>query len=308
MVLSRREMLKMSASAGATVLWSGLPAFAQLPEARKKPIPSSGELIPTVGLGTRSFGVAATSEEAKLPLTEVLRLFVEMGGTLIDTAPAYRDSEATLGELAVNLGITHDVFWATKVGANGREAGIAQMDMSMSRLLTGPIDLMQVHNLRDYETQLATMREWKDAGRLRYIGITTSSLRAYDRFYEVMMSETLDFVQLNYSIGTRNAEERLLSAAADRGMAVMVNLPYERARLFEAVAGNELPEWAADFDCESWGQFFLKYILSHPAVTCVIPATTKPHHLRDNMGALYGRLPDEATRAHMVKHFEAIAS
>ncbi len=312
MVLTRREMLKLSAGAGAAFALGRLPgfppspAFAQGPNMLQRPIPSSGELIPAVGLGTaRTFNVG-TSEDERAPLREVLRLFVEMGGTVLDTAPAYRAAEVVSGDLAAELGVVDDLFLATKVSARSRSEGIAQMERSLERLHRERLDLIQVHNLIDVDTQLATLREWKEAGRIRYLGITTSSLRAYDAFEAVMRSQPLDFVQLNYSIGTRKAEERLLPLAADRGMAVIVNRPYEVARLFGAVEGQELPEWAAEFDCASWGQFFLKFILSHPAVTCVIPATSKPHHLQDNMGAGYGRLPDEATRERMVSFFEAL--
>jgi aryl-alcohol dehydrogenase-like predicted oxidoreductase len=299
-------MLKVTAGAGAALAFGRLPAFAQAGPINQRPIPSSGELIPVVGLGTaRTFNVG-TSEEERAPLREVMKTFVDMGGTLLDTAYAYRNSEAVSGDLAKDVGATDELFIATKVTAEGKDAGIEQMETSMMHLHRSVIDLMQVHNLRDWQTQLATVRDWKAEGRFRYIGITTSRTSQYDDFAAVMEKEELDFVQLNYSLGQRLAEERLLPLAADRGMAVLVNLPYGRGRLFQAVEGRELPEWAAEFDAASWGQFFLKYLLGHPAVTCPIPATTKAHHAKDNMGAAYGRYPDEAMRKRMVEFFESL--
>ena len=307
MILTRRDMIKLSAGASAALALGRLPAYAQdTSTLRKRPIPSTGELIPVVGLGTaRTFNVGAAEEE-RAPLREVLKTFVDMGGTLLDTAEAYDNSEAVSGDLAKDLGVTDKLFIATKVGAEEKDAGIAEMENSLRVLHRSTIDLMQIHNLRGWQTQLATLREWKAAGRVRYTGITTSNSRQYDDFAAVMEKEELDFIQVNYSLAQRQAEERILPLAADRGMAVLINLPYGRGRLFQAVEGQELPEWAAEFDAESWGQFFLKYIISHPAVTCPIPATTKAHHARDNMGAAYGRLPDDATRKKMVEFFTAL--
>ncbi len=307
MTLTRREMLKLSAGAGAALTFGRLPAFAQdTSTILKRPIPSSGEMIPVVGLGTsRTFNVSA-SEEERAPLRDVLQAFVDMGGTLLDTANSYGSSEAVSGDLAKDLGVTDKLFMATKVGAEEKDAGIEQMENSMRVLRRSTIDLLQVHNLRGWQAQLATLREWKAAGRVRYIGITTSRNRQYDDFAAVMEKEELDFIQVNFSLAQRQAEERILPLAADRGMAVLVNLPYGRGRLFQAVEGRELPAWAAEFDAESWGQFFLKYIISHPAVTCPIPATTKAHHARDNVGAAYGGLPDEGMRKQMVRFFEGL--
>jgi aryl-alcohol dehydrogenase-like predicted oxidoreductase len=295
------------------LLFKKLPAFAQSSPMLLREIPSSGAMLPAVGLGTaRTFNVG-TEEDVLSPLREVMRLFVEMGGTLIDTAPAYGRSEEVTGGLIRDLDVRDDLFLATKVSTRGRDQAIEQMRNSMRLLGSETLELMQIHNVQRYDsddvaTLLAVLREWKAEGRLRYIGITTSSVRAHERVAELLQAETLDFVQVNYSIGTRQAAERLLPLAADRGVAVIVNRPYELARLFRAVGAGEraVPDWAADFDCDSWGQFFLKYILSNPAVTCVIPATTKPHHLQDNMGAGYGRLPDGATRARMAEFFDAL--
>lgn len=307
MSISRREMLKLSAATGASLLFGRLPTFAQRSSILRRTIPSSGVSIPAVGLGTaRTFNVG-TSEDERRPLREVLRLFVEMGGTLVDTAPVYGNAEPVLGDLARDLGARDQLFMATKVSTRGgREVGIQQMEGSIHDLRPGRIDLMQVHNLRDVQIHLATLSAWKEEGRIRYTGLTTSSLRQFDRMGDLMENETVDFVQLNYSIKTRRAERRLLPLAADRGIAVIINVPYERGRLFRAVEGASLPEWAAEFDCESWGQFFLKFILSHPAVTCVIPATSNPQHLVDNMGAGDGRLPDGSTRRRMAELFDAL--
>lgn len=306
MILSRRDMIKLGAGAGAALALGRLPAFGQTPELIRRAIPSSGERVPAVGLGTaRTFNVGM-SEAELAPLREVMAAFIELGGTVLDTAPGYGSSEAVSGALARELDVVDRLFIATKVAATEKAQGIEQMENSMRLLNRSAIDLMQIHNLRGWETQLATLREWKAAGRFRYIGITTSRDSQYDDFAAVMEREELDFVQLNYSLGSRKAEERLLPLAADRGMAVLVNLPYMRGRLFQAVEGHELPEWAAEFDATSWGQFFLKFILAHPAVTCPIPATTKVHHLRDNIGATYGRLPDEAMRRRMIEFFDAL--
>ncbi len=305
MKLSRREMLKISAGAGAAIYLNRLEVLGQESEMIRRTIPSSGEQIPAVGLGSaRTFDVGTSAEE-RAPLKEVLRLFVEKGGTLVDSSPMYGNSEVVIGDLAAELRVTESLFTATKVWTRGRDQGISQMGTSLELFRTDQIDLMQVHNLRDAEIHLATLREWKAAGRIRYIGITTSSIRQFAAVEQLLSTERLDFVQLNYSIGIREAEKRLLPLAQDRGVAVLVNEPYYRGRLFSTVAEKELPEWAAEFDCESWGQFFLKYILSHPAVTCPIPATAKPNHLADNMGAMYGRLPDEGMRGRMVAYFEA---
>jgi diketogulonate reductase-like aldo/keto reductase len=272
----------------------------------KRPIPSSGELLPVVGLGTyQSFDVGGGTAERD-PLREVLRLFVQQGGTLVDSSPMYGPSESVVGDLAVELGLIGKLFMATKVWTSGREAGIRQMEESLRRMKVERMDLMQIHNLLDWKTHLATVKQWKAAGRIRYIGITHYHSGAYAELERLMKSKEFEFVQFNYSIAEREAEERILPLARELGIAVIVNRPFAQASLFSSVRGKDVPAWAAEFDCKSWGQFFLKYILSHPAVTCVIPATGKPQHLTDNMMAGIGRLPDAAMRKRMVEHMNSI--
>ena len=305
MKISRREMLKISAGAGAGLLLSEVPAFAQQRSLIMRSIPSSGEQIPALGLGSaRTFNVGPPSPEW-LPLSEVLELFHEMGGRFFDTAPSYGTSEQVAGQLVQELGFEDDFFFATKISTGGgREAGIDQVEGSLQDWGRDTIDLNQVHNLRDVDIHLRTIRQAKAEGWTRYVGVTTSFTRQYRQMEEVLRTEDLDFVQVNYSLGERQAAERLLPLAQDRGMAVVVNEPYNVGRLFGMVRGRELPDWAAEFDCQSWGQFFLKYILAHPAVTVIIPATSDPEHLVDNMGAGVGRLPDARTRTRMEELFD----
>ena len=305
MKISRREMLKISAGAGAGLLLSEGPAFAQQRSLIMRSIPSSGEQIPALGLGSaRTFNVGPPSPEW-LPLSEVLELFHEMGGRFFDTAPSYGTSEQVAGQLVQELGFEDDFFFATKISTGGgREAGIDQVEGSLQDWGRDTIDLNQVHNLRDVDIHLRTIRQAKAEGWTRYVGVTTSFTRQYRQMEEVLRTEDLDFVQVNYSLGERQAAERLLPLAQDRGMAVVVNEPYNVGRLFGMVRGRELPDWAAEFDCQSWGQFFLKYILAHPAVTVIIPATSDPEHLVDNMGAGVGRLPDARTRTRMEELFD----
>ena len=307
MKISRREMLKIGVGTGAGLLLGELPAFGQDGPLLLREIPSSGEEIPAVGLGSaRTFNVGSSDEE-RAPLTEVLRLFHELGGRFFDTAPSYGSSEGVAGQLVQELGIQDDLFFATKISTGGgREAGLEQEEGSHRSWGRETIDLNQVHNLRDVDIHLRTIRQAKEEGRTRYVGVTTSFPRQYQQMEQVLRTEELDFVQINYSIGEREAAERLLPLAQDRGIAVVVNEPYNVGRVFGAVSGRELPEWAVEFDCRSWGQFFLKYILSHPAVTVIIPATSDPVHLVDNMGAGVGRLPDERTRIRMEELFDSL--
>jgi len=265
---------------------------------RTREIPATGERLPVVGLGTSDeFEVSPGS--GLDALREVLRRFHDLGGTVVDTAPIYGNAEEVIGRLVADLGLVDDLFLATKVRSRGREAGVEQMERSMELLGKRPLDLVQVHSLVDVDTQLDNLRRWKDQGRVRYIGITHSRVYAFDELERLMRSEDLDFVQLNYSFTEPDAEQRLLPLAADRGIAVLVNRPFENGALFRRVKGRALPDWARELDCESWARFSLKYILGHPAVTCVIPATSNPRHVVDNMGAGTGRLPDEATRRRM---------
>ncbi len=303
--LSRRAWLGLVAAAAAWLVGSQGGRARAAPALLQRPIPSTGETIPAVGLGTwRTFDVGASPAERE-PLREVLRRFVALGGRVIDSSPMYGAAEAVVGDLAADLGIHDSLFLATKVWTTGREAGVAQMERSLQRLRTRRLDLMQVHNLVDWQTHLRTLRGWKQAGRLRYLGVTHYTASAYGELERVMRSEPLDFVQLNYSLDEREAERRLLPLARDRGIAVLVNRPFAVGGLFGRVRGQPLPPWAADFDCESWAQFFLKWILGHPAVTCVIPATSRPEHLTDNMRAGQGALPDAATRERMAAFLAA---
>ena len=307
MKISRREMLKISAGTGAALLLTDLPALAQEQRLLMRAIPSSGEEIPAVGLGSaRTFSVGPSSSE-RAPLKEVLRLFHEMGGRFFDTAPTYGSSETVAGELVQELGLQDDLFFATKISTGGgRGSGLGQQEESLQRWARDSIDLNQVHNLRDVDIHLRTIRQAKEEGRTRYVGVTTSFGRQYQQMEQVLRTQELDFVQLNYSLGEREAAERLLPLAQDRGLAVVVNEPYNVGRLFAAARGRELPDWAAEFDCQSWGQFFLKYILAHPVVTVIIPATGDPEHLVDNMGAGVGRLPDQGTRTRMEELFDGL--
>ncbi len=307
----RRALQLMSLGLGSSFLSGSMPALCggqdgkqpvdaeALPLQRLRMIPSTKEEIPCVGLGTsRTFNVGATAEE-RAPLKEVLRLFHELGGTVLDTAPSYRNAERVSGDLMRELDIRDDMFVATKVRTRGQEEGVAEMETSLEHLHTEKLDLLQVHNLVDIETQLANIRAWKEAGKVRYVGMTTSSTRQYVDFEKWMKAEVLDFIQVDYSLGQRRAAETILPLAQDRGVAVLINRPYLRGQLFSKVGETELPEWAAEFDCASWGQFFLKYILGNPAVTAVIPATSKAKHLRDNMGAGLGALPDAKARSRI---------
>lgn len=298
---TRRELGKILTLAGGALLLPSIKSIANpnLQTMLKRPIPSTGEQLPCVGLGTWQTFDVGPSVANRADVKEVLRLFAQMGGTLIDSSPMYGQSEEVVGDLSVALGLQKKLFMATKVWTQGEQAGVKQMQTSMQEMQANPIDLMQIHNLVDWQTHLKTLRQWKEEKRVRYIGITHYLVSAFDDLERIIKTEKLDFVQLNYNIVTRDAAKRLLPLAADRGVAVIVNKPFESGSLFRAVKDKPLPAWAAAFDCQSWGQFFLKYILGHPAITCVIPATAKPNHLTDNMQAGYGKLPDEATRRKM---------
>jgi len=305
MKISRRNMLKISAGAGAGLLLNELPAFAQQQPQLMRAIPSSGEMIPAVGLGSaRTFSVGPPNPEW-VPLGDVMRLFHEMGGRFFDTSASYGTSEQVAGQIARELGIGNDLFFATKISTRGgRDVGVAQQEESFRDWQRDVIDLNQVHNLQDTSIHLRTIRQAKEEGRTRYVGVTTSFGGQYEQMERVLRTEELDFFQVNYSLGEREAAETLLPLAQDRGIAVIVNEPFNVGRLFGAASGREVPDWAAEFDCRSWAQFFLKYILSHPAVVAVIPATGDPEHLVDNMGAGIGRLPDERTRGRMEEMFD----
>ena len=306
MQLTRRDMVRLGlGTLTVSALRPLTELFAQSP-VHTKAIPSSGERIPIVGIGTRDFGGGSPvpREEYK----EVLRQFAELGGKVVDTATGYQGgaSETLIGELVSELGNRDRLFLATKVNASGKQAGVAQIEQSFQRLRTNRMDLIAVHNIRDTVTQLATLREMKQAGRIRYVGITTSFADQYEEFETIMKTQTLDFVQVDYALDNREAADRILPLAADRGMAVMVNLPFGRGRLFAAVQNQALPDWAKEIDCTSWAQIFLKYIVSHSAVTCAIPGTRRVPHLVDNIQAAQGRLPDAAMRRRMEQFIESV--
>ncbi|MEJ2602503.1 MAG: aldo/keto reductase [Gammaproteobacteria bacterium] len=301
---TRREVLAMAGAAGGCLLAPGLAAAKD--SVMTRPIPASGESLPVIGLGTSGvFDVEPTTAELA-PRLDILRLMVEHGASVIDTSPMYGRAEDVSGRVVEELGVRDRIFYATKVWTRGREAGLAQMEDSFRLLRTDTIDLMQVHNLVDWRTQLASIRDLQEAGRIRYSGITHYQVSEHDALAAVIEAERPDFVQLNYSVVTRAAEDRLLPLAADRGVAVIVNRAFEDGRLFQSVRGRTVPGWAVEAGIDSWGQFFLKYVLAHPAVTCIIPGTSKPKHMRDNLGAGTGPLPDEALRKRMVSFIESL--
>ena len=270
---------------------------------KRKPIPRTGEDLPIIGLGTWQTFDVGLNQPAREPLKAVLREFARAGGSVIDSSPMYGNSETVAGDLAVELGVHKQLFLATKVWTSGREAGVRQMEESFRRLRAQRMDLMQVHNLVDYRTHLATLRRWKGEGKVRYIGVTHYTASAYNELARVIAGEELDFVQLNYSLVEREAEKRLLPFAAEKQLAVLVNRPFAEGRLFNRARGKSLPAWATDIGCASWAQFFLKFIISHPAVTCAIPATSKLDHLADNMRAGLEPIPDAKDRERMARYF-----
>ena len=301
MKISRRSLIKATLGLAATKLWRGGDAFAQGQALIRKPIPSSGETIPIIGIGTARRYEEVKSDAEKIPLRETIEQFHALGGTVIDSSPSYGTAEAVVGELVDGLKLRAALFLATKVSLRdvGQAEGLKQIEESFKKFRTSKLDLIAVHNLRDTDVQLRTLRELKSAGRIRYVGITTSFDNQYAEFEQTMNKQSLDFIQVDYALDNRNAGERLIPLAADRGMAVMINLPFGRGRLFNAVQGRKLPEWASEFDCGSWAQFFLKYIVAHPAVTCAVPGMARPEYAVDNLGAARGRLPDAAMRKRM---------
>ena len=304
--LNRRQFAQAGLGAASLVAFGAANVFAESGSVRRRGIPSSGEKVPVIGLGTNRFSVGESAAE-RAPLRAVLQRFHELGGTVIDTAPMYRESEAVLGDLIADLGIRDELFIATKTDrTDGPAATAEQMRASMEKLRTDTIDLMQVHNLRGWKDALPVMREWQQEGRIRYIGITTSRSQQYAEFEDVMRNETLDFVQLNYSLEQREAAERLLPLAAERGIAVIINRAFGGGRIFEAVGDQQLPGWAKDFGCTSWAQFLLKYALGHPAATLSIPGMTKLRHVDDNFGAAYDRLPTADERRRQEAFFDAL--
>lgn len=304
--ISRRTFVASLAAALATAWLAPAGLHAADRSMLRKLIPNSGESLPVIGLGTSRTLDVGDDQGALSGLVELLRTFFAEGGELIDSSPMYGSAERVIGELLQRIGGQERLFAATKVWTDGAQSGVRQMENSLAQWGLKRFDLMQIHNLRDWNIHLETLRGWKEDGRIRYIGMTTSHGRFHRELEEILRTETLDFVQFSYNIDNRTAEERLLPLAADRGLAVIVNRPYQRGALFGKVKGQALPDWAAEFDCQSWGQFFLKFIAAHPAVTCVIPATSKVQHLRDNLAAGFGRLPDAGMRRRMQAYFETL--
>jgi diketogulonate reductase-like aldo/keto reductase len=317
--MSRKDFLRLAVAA---VAGSTLGAHAQSPapaasasvagagaadsKMQTRAIPSSGEQVGIIGCGTwQTFDVGSAPADRE-PLAEVLRILFASGGSVIDSSPMYGRSEAVAGDLLTALHLHERAFVATKVWTTGREAGIKQMRESMALLQQPRINLMQIHNLVDWRVHLKTLRAWKDEARIRYLGITHYTVSAFDQLASILRSEKLDFVQLNYSLDDREAESRLLPLAADRGVAVLVNQPFGGGSLLRKLAKAPLPEWAGEIGCTSWAQILLKYVASHPAVTCAIPGTGKPQHMTDNCRAGVGVMPDAAMRAKMVATWKTL--
>jgi aryl-alcohol dehydrogenase-like predicted oxidoreductase len=303
--IDRRGVLRLGGAVsvvlGGAVLGARPGAGAPVPTLVTRAIPSSGERLPVVGVGTaRRYDVGA-SPEARGPLREVLRELPVRGGKVVDTAPSYGAAETVVGDLVAELGNRGALFIASKVGRGraGAAVGIAEMRQSFQRLRTERLDLVQVHNLAGVDEMLPVLREWKREGRIRYHGVTTSSARQYEALVRLMQREPMDFVQVDYAIDNRAAGDRILPLAADRGIAILTNLPFGRGRVFQALGTRPIPPWAAELGIDSWAQFALKYVVSHPAVTCAIPGTAQPRYLADNLGAAREPLPDEPTRRRM---------
>ena len=299
----RRSVLRTLG--GLAALLAMNPTSAQ-PAMLTRTIPSSGETLPVVGLGTWQVFDAGNDQAARAPLKEVLKSFFAAGGRVLDSSPMYGTSESVVGDLCSELNVCEPLFVATKVWTSGREEGIRQMETSFRRLKVKQMDLMQVHNLLDVATHTKTLLDWKAQGRVRHIGITHYTSGAYAEVERTLKAAPYDFLQINYSLGERESERRLLPYARERKVAVIINRPFAEGAMFRKVKGKPLPGWAGELGIASWAQYFLKWILCHPAVTCVIPGTGRPEHMADNMGAGRGALPDEKQRKRMAEHYDAL--
>ncbi len=312
-MINRRQWMGMTLGAGAALAMNPRALLAAQQAVIQRAIPSSGERIPVIGLGSSAtFAQAARSEDLQR-IKDVMKTMIDNGGTVFDTAPSYGASEEVAGRLARELGISKQIFWATKVNVAGRGGGAAdaaaaraQIETSFRHLGVDTINAIQVHNMGDMATQYPILKELKAAGRVKYIGATTTSPQQYGLLEQSMRTETLDFVGLDYAIDNRDVENVLLPLAQERKIGVMVYLPYGRTSLFRRVGNQPLPEWAAEFDAKTWAQFFLKYVISHPAVTVVTPATSQARNMLDNLGGGTGRLPDAATRKRMAEFIDAL--
>jgi diketogulonate reductase-like aldo/keto reductase len=300
--IRRRDAMRLIGAAWA----AGVASSRARGEGETQPRPlvrrigTSDETLPLIGLGTWQTFDVGPSDAERAPLEEVLAAFVALGGRLVDTSPMYGRAETVVGDLAAKLGLQSKLFLATKVWISGKQAGIDQMRDSMRKLRTQKLDLEQVHNLLDADAHLGTLSEWKKEGRVRYVGVTHYQASHHDDVARVIEARPVDFVQIDYSVGERDAERRLLPLAKERGIAVIANRPFGGGELLRRAIGRPLPPWAAEIDCDSWAQILLKFVVSHPAITCAIPATSKVAHLRDDMKAAIGRMPDEALRAKIV--------
>ena len=315
-MLTRRDYLKYTGMAGATcALPGGFVVGQDRGPIIKRAIPKSGEEIPVVGLGSSAtFQTVAQSEDVTA-LKGVFQTLVDNGGSVFDTAPGYGASEEVAGQIVQDLGLTDGLFWATKVNVAPRGGGAAvpaaaraQIDRSFDHIGKDPIELMQVHNLADLETQMPIVQELKEAGRIRYVGTTSTSIRRYPDLARAMRDYPLDFIGVDYAVDNRTSAEEILPLAEDLGIAVLGYVPFGRTRLWARVRGREVPVWAQEFDADSWGKFFIKFVIAHPAITCVTPATSKPANMLDNIGAAYGELPDEATQRRMAEYVDALPS
>jgi diketogulonate reductase-like aldo/keto reductase len=296
----RRKTLRLLAALPAAFAVKG--ALAQL----SRRVPASGESIPAVGLGTWQTFDVGTDATARAPLRQVLQAFSAGGGRVVDSSPMYGSSESVVGDLAAELGLHGKLFFATKVWTTGREAGVRQMEESFRRMRVERMDLMQVHNLTDVATHMKTLAAWKQQGRVRHVGITHYTASAYDDVERALQAHPCDFLQINYSIAEPESAARLLPLAAQKNVAVIVNRPFAEGAMFRRVRGKPLPAWAAEAGIASWAQYFLKWILGHPAVTCVIPGTARPEHMLDNLAAGTGEMPGDALRRRMAAHYESL--
>lgn len=297
--MTRRRATQIIGGASAGLAFGAISLRAAESALIQRAIPSTGEKLPVIGMGTsRTFDVGPGERKA---LADVLQAFARGGARLVDSSPMYGRAEEVVGDLANQLNLRDSLFLATKVWTHGREAGLRSLERSLQLLRTSKIDLVQIHNLVDTETQLATLRAWKEQGKIRYLGVTHYDESAFPELEKVLRQEKLDFVQFNYSIGERAAEQTILPLAQEKGVATLINRPFARGDLLRRVKDRPLPDFARDFDCTSWAQFLLKWIVAHPAVTCVIPATSNPSHLADNLAGGRGRLPGAEMRARMIE-------